>query len=117
MDIKIENLVMNDNNELMLIDFGLIKNIDSKTKYINKYNYNIWPKKPCDINKIPVYSIFILIVSLLVHEKYLYSSKNNFFNILKDKLDKLDKNIFFLFNKGLSLEYDSKKFKKKFLLK
>ena len=105
---------MNDNNELMLIDFGLIKNIDSKTKYINKYNYNIWPQKPCDTSKIPVYSIFILIVSLLVHEKYLYSSKNNFFNILKDKLDR---NIFFLFNKGLSLEYDSNNFKKKFLLK
>jgi hypothetical protein len=82
LDIKLDNILIDNSLNFKIIDFGLIININDHNILDNRNNYFIWPKKPTKINKICLYSIFLLIYQILFKNfnNEMYSQIYNFDN-------------------------------------
>jgi len=85
LDLKINNAVLDKNDNLRFIDFGLIKNIDKiNNKFENKVNYYIWPKEEIEIEYYLSYMICIFILE--IYYCRVHNIKNNK-NLLKSIIE------------------------------
>lgn len=101
-DINIKNIVV-EKDEFMLIDYEIIKTI--KDKVIDtKGKSKLWPKEPCLMKYIPVYSIAILIVGLLIGTTVYTLNNKEIMEKLKDKINEEEYD--YLYN-CLYLKYNS----------
>ena len=101
-DINFKNIVVEKDN-FMLIDYEIIKTI--KDKVIDPGNKSkLWPKEKCEMKKLPVYSIAIMIVGLLIGTTVYSLSKKDILSKLKNKIN--DEEYNYLYN-CLYLKYNS----------
>jgi len=112
LDITLENLVMYD-DKLMLIDYNLTKSIGSGEQSVNSNHFNT--DERCKLKLIPLYYIFLLIISLLFNTKKIYFNDKLLVNYLYILSKKLKKNVYSLIYNGLSLNYDVVTFYSKFI--
>ena len=112
LDIKLENLVLN-NGKLMLIDYNLTKSISSGDMALNTNHFNT--DKNCKLKLIPLYYIFLLIISLLFNTKKVYFNDSVLINYLFILSKKLKSCIYLIIYNGLSLKYEILGFKRRFL--
>lgn len=116
LDIKIENLVQY-NNKLMLIDYHLTKSINNGNIPINTNHFNT--DKNIKLKLIPLYYIFLLIISLLFNSKKIYYNNKvliNYLYILSKKMtNELKCNMYSIIYNGISLKYDTLGFYRKYL--
>lgn len=101
-DINMRNIVI-EKDKFMLIDYEMIKTI--KDTVINtKGRSKLWPKDKCQMDKLPVYSIAVMIVGMLIGTS-VYSLNNK---EIMDKLrDKINKNEYEYLYNCLYLKYNS----------
>jgi len=65
LDLKTQNAVMDDNNNLKLIDFGIVKCIDKMEEIFNNSSkYYIWPFEKTSIEIVIPYMICIFIIEI-----------------------------------------------------
>ena len=114
LDIKIENLVIH-NEKLMLIDYNLTKSITYENMPINTNHFNT--DKNCKLKLIPLYYIFLLIISILFKTKKIYINDTLLINYLCILSQKLNNDMYTIIYNGLALKYDITEFNKKFLTK
>ena len=120
-DIKLNNFMFTKKTkkfeDLIMLDFSIIKTIDKKNKTKNIYsindNYYIWPKKEILLDYISSYSVCINGLELLFGHNSINTlpnktKMNNFLKIIKDNDKNKDKRIYNLFYKGISLEINGK---------
>jgi hypothetical protein len=101
-DINFKNIVVEKDN-FMLIDYEIVKTI--KNKIIDpKEKSKLWPKEKCEMKKLPVYSIAIMIVGLLIGTTVYTLSKKEIMSKLKNKINNEEYN--YLYN-CLYLKYNS----------
>ena len=116
LDIKIENLVQY-NNKLMLIDYHLSKSINSGNMAVNTNHFNT--DKNIKLKLIPLYYIFLLIISLLFNSNKIYYNNNvliNYLYILSKKMSgNIKCNMYSIIYNGISLKYDTLGFYRKYL--
>ena len=116
LDIKIENLVQY-NDKLMLIDYHLSKSINSGDMPVNTHHFNT--DKNIKLKLIPLYYVFLLIISLLFNSKKIYYNNNvliNYLYILSKKMTSNIKcNLYSMIYNGISLKYDTSGFYRKYL--
>lgn len=116
LDIKIENLVQH-NDKLMLIDYHLSKSINSGDMPVNTHHFNT--DKNIKLKLIPLYYVFLLIISLLFNSKKIYYNNNvliNYLYILSKKMTSNTKcNMYSMIYNGISLKYDTLGFYRKYL--
>ena len=106
LDIKLDNIVMDQYNNIIMIDFGLIKNFSYFDMFYSYNNYFIWPSGKCYLDCVPLYSVFILICSIFfdtnfIKNKNIYQLKN----ILSDKFK--NKKLNTIFDYMIKLKYNS----------
>ena len=114
LDIKMENLVIH-NEKLMLIDYNLTKSITYENMPINTNHFNT--DKNCKLKLIPLYYIFLLIISILFKTKKIYINDTLLINYLFILSQKLNNDMYTIIYNGLALKYDISEFNKKFLTK
>ena len=105
LDFKINNIMYNNNNNIVVIDLGLIKKIKKiKTIFISSKKYYIWPDTPCYIYSVPLYSIAINALELLFgHSKFIILKKNEYLN----KLKIIDRPLYNIIDNMLLLKFNS----------
>jgi serine/threonine protein kinase len=112
LDIKLENLVLN-NGKLMLIDYNLTKSISSGDMALDTNHFNT--DKNCKLKLIPLYYVFLLVISLLFNTKKVYFNDYVLVNYLFILSKKLDSCIYLIIYNGLALKYEILGFKRRFL--
>jgi len=108
LDIKLSNLMMDDDNNIKIIDFGLIKEFNKGDMFYSYNNYYVWPTRRCYLDCVPLYSIFILICNIFIDLSDI--KKQNSFYLLK-KIKEIitpSEKLKNLLNYLILLKYDSK---------
>tara|TARA_B100000780_G_scaffold227433_1_gene166708 strand:+ start:5018 stop:5776 length:759 start_codon:yes stop_codon:yes gene_type:complete len=107
LDIKLTNLMMNRNNEIKIIDFGLIKEFNKGDMFYSYNNYYVWPTRRCYLDCVPLYSIFILICNIFIKISDI-KKQNSLFLLKKLKyIIKSSPRLNIILNDLVSLKYDS----------
>ena len=106
LDIKLDNIVMDQQNNIIMIDFGLIKNFSYFDMFYSYNNYFIWPSGKCYLDCVPLFSVFILICSIFFDANFI-KSKNIYQlkNILSEKFKNRKLNT--IFDYMIKLKYNS----------
>lgn len=112
LDITLENLVRHK-GKLMLIDYNLTKSISAGEYSVNTNHFNT--EETCKLKLIPLYYIFLLIISLLFNTKKIYFNDKLLVNYLYILSKKLKMKVYSLIYNGLSLKYDVLVFYRKFI--
>lgn len=106
LDFKLNNIMLDINNNIKVIDFGLIKKFNNDDIFYSYKNYYIWPLGQSPIKSVPLYSIFILIASLFLEYDVINTNTTRFI------LNRLQKKFTSSFHQILellsSLKYNSK---------
>lgn len=108
LDIKINNVMLDENNNIKVIDLGLIKKFTKGDIFYSYSNYVIWPNAKCYLDSVPLYSIFIVICMLHFSDKII--QENNTMKLLKIlnikyKNNKLNKILNLLIKKKYDSQY------------
>jgi len=108
LDIKLANLMMDNNNTIKIIDFGLIKEFKKGDMFYSYNNYYVWPTRRCYLDCVPLYSIFILVCNIFMDLSDI--QKQNSFYLLKKIKEIINPSYKLnnLLNYLISLKYDSK---------
>ena len=109
LDIKLNNIMMDEEHNIKIIDLGLIKQFIKGDMFYSYKNYFAWPVSKCLLTSIPVYSTFILISQLFIDLNTI-KNKNNLFllKILKNTINYSNKFEIILTNL-FSLKHNSEK--------
>lgn len=111
LDFKLNNFMFskknNDLNNLIMLDFSIVKK-NTKKKYNINNKYYIWPNGSNLIENIPSYSICINGLELLFGYDNIFHLSNNLNNYLKIIKDK-NKNVYNIFNNGLIIKVSTDK--------
>ena len=106
LDLKLNNIMLDINNNIKVIDFGLIKKFNKDDIFYSYKNYYIWPLEQSPIRSVPLYSIFILISSLFLEFEIINNNTTLFIlNRLKENFSKQFQYIMKILS---DLQYDSK---------
>ena len=108
LDIKLSNLMMDNNNNIKIIDFGLIKEFNKGDMFYSYNNYYVWPTRRCYLDCVPLYSIFILVCNVFMDLSDI--KKDNSFYLLKKIKEIINPSYKLnnLLNYLILLKYDSK---------
>lgn len=87
LDIKLDNIMLDNENNIKVIDLGLIKNYTKGDIFYGYSDYIIWPTGKCYLNSVPLYSIFIVICMLYFKDEFI--QENNIFKLKKLLLRKI----------------------------
>lgn len=108
LDVKTCNL-MYDNNNLVLIDLGLMEKLKSKYdiyKPDNEKKYYLWPNKNCYMVTLPVYAMAINVLELFVGKNTVYKMRR--VKDLEKYFNKIPfEDIIYIVKCMCSLKYDS----------
>lgn len=86
LDFKLNNIMLDINNNIKVIDFGLIKKFNVNDIFYSYKNYYIWPTEQSPIQSVPLYSIFILISNIFLNYETINNNTKLFIlNKFKDK--------------------------------
>ena len=106
LDIKADNVMLDENNNIKVIDLGLIKKFTKGDMFYSYSDYIIWPNAKCYLDSVPLYSTFIVVCMLHFSDKFI--QENNIIKLLKTLKKKYNNN---KLNKILNLlikkKYDS----------
>ena len=106
LDIKLDNIMLDYNNNIKIIDLGLIKYFTIGDMFYSYNNYIIWPSGKCYLNSVPLYSIFIVICMLELSQTFV--EENNIFKLINTlKLQYKNKKLNTILNLLIKKKYDS----------
>ena len=79
LDVKLQNIMYDiKKDEIILLDYSLIIKNNKNKFYIPIKKYKQLPNTPCNLSKIPIYSIYICVVDILFeNNKNLYNYNIN----------------------------------------
>ena len=108
LDIKTGNLMYDKDKELILIDLGLIENIEHGQEiYIPDKKYYIWPHESCFLVAIPVYSIAICVMEFFYGKLKIWQIQSlNDVQLYVKNISKKSKQLGNILSKMISLKYD-----------
>ncbi len=106
LDFKLNNLMLDINNDIKVIDFGLIKKFNKDDIFYSYKNYYIWPLEQSPIRSVPLYSIFILIASLFL--EYDIINNNTTLFILNRLKENFSESFQYIMKLLADLKYNSK---------
>lgn len=88
-DVKLNNMMIDDNNNLKIVDFGLVKDISKWNKTFDSLDidYYLWPKNKCNLSQMISYMLSMIIFEVLFEDKVfiLQNKKYEQFNTYLDE--------------------------------
>jgi len=108
LDIKTGNLMYDKDKELILIDLGLVENIEHGQEiYVPDKKYYIWPHESCFLVAIPVYSIAICVMEFFYGKLKIWQIQSiDDVQLYVKSISKKSKHLGNILSKMISLKYD-----------